>query len=96
MNKKAWNSILNLFFVVFALAIIFVMYIYSTTEIQKAQEIGDEAVYNSTAFYNSTVSAQGFYGPGQALIFTMFIILTLAFIMFIIGVLIKLATNPGG
>ena len=93
MNKKAWNNILNLFFVVFALTIVFVMFIYSTTEIQKAQEVGDEATYNSTAFYNSTKSAQTFYGPGQALLFTMFMILTLAFVMFMIGILIKFATG---
>ena len=86
MNKKAWNNILNLFFVVFALTIVFVIFIYSTTEIEKAQT-------NGTIMYNSTKSAQGFYGPGQALIFTMFMILTLVFVIFLIGILIKFATG---
>jgi len=91
MNKKAWNNILNMFFVVFAFAIIFVMFIYATTEIEEAQ-----STENYTSMYNSTKSIQSFYDPGQALVFTMFMILTLIFILFIVGILIKFATSYGG
>ena len=88
MNKKAWNNILNLFFVVFALTIVFVIFIYSTTRIEVAQ-----GTANYTEMYNNTVAIQSFYEPGQALIFTMFMILTLVFVIFLIGILIKFATG---
>ena len=91
MNKKGWNKLLNLVFVAAALVIVFVVFVYSTTEIEKAQSPS-----NYTAMYNSTTTIQEFFPIGTALSYGILYILAFVMVLWILAMLFKFFSSWRG
>ena len=84
MNKKGWNSILNLFFIGAAIVIGIIMFIYTTTEINIAQ-----GTNNATGIANSTSTIIESYPIMNSLLYVVLAVGAFAIVLWILFIFIK-------